>query len=168
WVRDHRRWGHHDVPGWRFAASNSLGGRMHYVNSRSVVRYTTPVRNVRTMALGRTTVRYNAGPAPTMAPGRLAQVAPRMMPRLNQAAYRGPAGVYPRPQRYATPTNTYAAPSRTYAAPTRTYAAPTRTYAAPTRTYAAPTRTYAAPNRTYAAPVRTYAAPARTYAPPVR
>jgi len=134
WVRDHR---HHNVPGWRFASSASMGGRMHYVNGRSVVGYTTPVRNVRTMALGHTTVRYNAGPSSTAAPGRLAQVAPRMMPRFNSMS---------RPQHYATPARTYTAPARTYAPP------PARGYA-PVRGYAAPARTYAAPRPAYRAPV---------------
>lgn len=159
WVRDHRSGGHHNVPGWRFASSTSLGGRMHYVNGRSVVGYTAPVRNVRTMALGHATVRYNAGPASTVSPGRLAQVAPRMMPRFNQTAGRGPASGYARPQRvynttgYAAPTRTYAAPARGYAGPARSYAPPARTYAPPMRTYAPPARSYAGPRPVYRAPV---------------
>jgi hypothetical protein len=160
WVRDHRGSGNHNVPGWRFTASTSLGGRMNYVNGRAVVGYTAPVRNIRTMALGHATVRYIAGPTSTWAPVHLAQAAPRMMPRFTATAYRGPASVYGRqPRVYHTMTTQgYAAPARTYSAPARTYAGPARGYA-PARTYNAPARTYVAPRPVYRAPMM-HAAPA--------
>jgi hypothetical protein len=84
-VHDYRR------PGWRFTAAGELGNpRMRYLGRNGTVFARTQViHNDRAMPLGHTQVRYNAGPAMRGGPVRLADAAPRALPRFHVAPHVG-------------------------------------------------------------------------------
>src|SRR5262249_368743 len=94
-VHDYRR------PGWHFTGAGELGSpRMRFFDQRrnaTVFASTRVIRNDRAMPLASgTSVRYNAGPVVHVPSQRLADVAPRALPRFNVeprlGAAPGPAG----------------------------------------------------------------------------
>lgn len=89
-VHDYRR------PGWRFTGAGELGSpRMRYLDMRNqattVFARTRVIRNDRAMPLGGTSVRYNTGPSVRVPATRLADVAPRAVPRFNVTPHVGQA-----------------------------------------------------------------------------
>jgi hypothetical protein len=182
--------------GWRFTLAADLGRRSpsfvpHHV-APAIYARTLAVRNLRTAAIGGSTVRFNAGPPTAQVSAslgrdvhvtRLAEVAPHMLPRTSIVARAGtPLASRPWVTAARAGRSVTVAPARASGYPPPAVHTPATTYPppavhAPATTYTppaahAPATTYPppavhAPATTYTPPASHYPPPAQTYRAPV-
>ena len=177
---------------WHFTVATQLGALHPSLVAPAAVRQifgrTSAITNARTINMGATSVRFNAGPHPALiaaavghaiAPASIAAVAQRALPRTTIVAHAGvPMAAHPftplrqspaialHPQ-VSAPRPTYSAPRPAWTAARPSYSAPS--YAATRPTYSAPRPIYSVPSYAsrpaYTTPRPTYSAPSyNTYA----